>query len=716
MPRTLFIMLLPLCLSGLAAATPAIFWASDPVGPDETVLLLGDGFADTAAVEMARLDDTPAKALPAPPLAVGKWTPVKPLQASRQCVKAVIPQAFKPGVYAVRVRQGAETSAPWLVNAPEAWWLQGDEGQRATPGGWLRAFGKCLGMAPAAQLVLRGADGKTTAVKITENTCWALGGAVPADLKPGEYTTFVHNGQGGPMAWRAAGPITIIAPVAWKQEVFAIAPTAEGPEAEQAIREALKQARENGGGIVQLPRGTLDVAGALEIPPGTILRGTGMGLTTLYIKNTETPPEAWISGTDFGVQDLQIFCFNYRRVIADTPASERLRIERVRIRAVPDASRNLIKKSTKETLAAIHLQGRNFRVTDCDIYCRTAGFGEGRVIVTGPWGFAAGKGPYYGVISDCILRGHMFGCENLKGMIFERNRIEGVCCSSTTYWNNFSQDVYVANNHVQHVYGGDREIMTFDAGGGAYFGKATADGTKLTLAADPVFKDYAPTPHTDYRGAAVFILDGTGAGQYRFVTANEGRTWEVDRPWIVPPDDTSVISIVPYRGRNMFIGNTFLDGGAMQMYGSAADIIVAGNKGARIDGFFTWGLNPHGWGWQPAWTCQFLDNELTEGSGYGARIWGNAFFGVATSNNNEQYAGPLARGNVLRRNVMQSASYVRLGGTVVDTLVEDCTIKHSPQGISIGKGVTGTVLRKNIFEGVAKPLDGEGAAGAWVAP
>jgi hypothetical protein len=704
-----------LCVSA-ALAGPTIFWASDPVGPDETVLLLGDGFADTATVEMARLDDAPAKAPPALPLVVSKWTPVKPLQASRQCVKAAIPSAFKPGVYAVRVRQGADASTPWLVNAPTPWWVQGDEGQRATPGGWLRVFGKCLGMGSTPQVVLQRPGMQPVVLKAAKADCWALAVALPPTLVPGSYFVFVYNGWGGTAGVREAGTFTIVPPVAWKPDVFAIAPTAEGPEAEQAIREALAQAKENGGGIVQLPRGTLDLAGPLEIPPGTILRGAGIGLTSLYIKNTETPPEAWISGTDFGIQDLQIFCFNYRRVIADTPASERLRIERVRLRAVPDASRPRMLKSTKETLAAIHLQGRNFRVTDCDIYCRKPGFDEGRVIVTGPWGFAAGRGPYYGVISDCILRGHMFGCENLKGMIFERNRIEGVCCSSTTYWNNFSQDVYVASNHIQHVYGGDREIMTFDAGGGAYSGKAVADGTKLTLAADPVFKDYAPTPHTDYRGAAGYILDGTGAGQYRFVTANEGRNWEVDQPWTVAPDDTSVFSIVPYRGRNMFVNNTFLDGGAMQMYGSAADIIVAGNKGARIDGFFTWGLNPHGWGWQPAWTCQFLDNELTEGSGYGARIWGNAFFGVATSNNNEQYAGPLARGNVFRRNVLQSDSYVRIEGNTRDTLVEGCTIKHSPTGIRVGETATGTVLRHNRFEDVAKPLDGEGAAAATVVP
>lgn len=711
MTRRLLPLLLALLMCTVALAKPAIFWASDPVGPDETVVLMGDGFMEGAALEMARLDDAPAKAPAA--LAVAKWMPLKPLQASRQCLKVVIPATLKPGVFAMRVTRGQEKSQPWLVNAPEPWWLQGDEGQRATPQGWLRVFGKCLGMTPGAQLVLKSDAGAATLLKIEENTCWTVGGRLPADLKAGDYSVFVHNGWGGAAAWRSAGSVTVIAPVAWKDDLSIVTPVGD---TNQSIRDALSKAKENGGGIVHLMRGTYDLVGALEIPPGTILRGEGMGLTSLYIKNTETPPEAWISGADFGLENLSIYCFNYRRVISDTQDSERLRLHRVRIRAVPDASRSYMLKSTKETLAAVHLQGRNFRVTECDIYCRMPGFEEGRVVVTGPWGFAAGKGPYYGVISDCVLRGHMYGCENLKGMIFERNRIEGVCCSSTTYWNNFSQDVYIANNTVQHVYGGDREIMTFDAGGGAYFGKAVADGTKLTLATDPVFKDYAPTPHTDYRGAVVYILDGAGAGQYRFVTANQGRNWEVDRPWTVPPDDTSVLSIVPYRGHNIFVNNTFTDGGAFQLYGSAADVIVAGNKGARIDGFFTWGLNPHGWGWQPAWYCQFLDNELTEGSGYGARVWGSAFFGVTTNNSDDQYGGPLARANIFRRNVLQSDSYIRIEGNTVDTLVEGCTVRHSATGIRVGKSATGTVLRNNKFEDVKEPLVGDGIAGACVVP
>jgi hypothetical protein len=260
-------------------------------------------------------------------------------------------------------------------------------------------------------------------------------------------------------------------------------------------------------------------------------------------------------------------------------------------------------------------------------------------------------------------------------------------------------------------------MMTFDAGGGAYFGKVqAAQGTSLTLAADPQFKDYAPTPHTDYTGAVVMILDGNGAGQYRFVTRNAGRVWEVDRPWLIPPDDTSIISIAPFRGRSLFIGNSFADGGAFQLYGAGLDVIVAENEGRRMDGFFAWGLNPHGWGWQPAWCCQFLDNKLLEGTGYGARVWGPAFFALITNDSNDQYPGPLARGAVFRRNELCSNAFMRIEGVSEDTLVERCTVRHSETGIRVGKTARNVLLRENAFEDVASPLEGEGAAAACVLP
>ena len=60
-------------------------------------------------------------------------------------------------IWACRVRRGETLSEPVILNAPEPWWWNGDSGQTASPGGWLRVFGKSLNFGGASQAVLRAA-------------------------------------------------------------------------------------------------------------------------------------------------------------------------------------------------------------------------------------------------------------------------------------------------------------------------------------------------------------------------------------------------------------------------------------------------------------------------------------------------------------------------------------------------------------------------------
>lgn len=66
--------------------------------------------------------------------------------------------------------------------------------------------------------------------------------------------------------------------------------------------------------------------------------------------------------------------------------------------------------------------------------------------------------------------------------------------------------------------GGDRELFSFDGGGGAYNGTVaatSADGRTLTLSADPVYAGYIPPgPRLlNYTGGAFLVLSGSGAGE-----------------------------------------------------------------------------------------------------------------------------------------------------------------------------------------------------------
>ena len=62
------------------------------------------------------------------------------------------------------------------------------------------------------------------------------------------------------------------------------------------------------------------------------------------------------------------------------------------------------------------------------------------------------------------------------------------------------------------MWGNDREVMTYDNAGNAYFGGiAKTDGTKLTIASgfDPKSHSYT----NEVAGGAVVVVSGTGAGQ-----------------------------------------------------------------------------------------------------------------------------------------------------------------------------------------------------------
>jgi len=114
-----------------AADAPIIIRASDPVRPDETVLLYG-GFGKGAVVEVARLDDAAVTAPTDPdgPLA-RKWEKVQPLQAGECSIKFVMPRSWRMGVFACRAVTGGATSNMVLINAPDPWWVQGDAGESA---------------------------------------------------------------------------------------------------------------------------------------------------------------------------------------------------------------------------------------------------------------------------------------------------------------------------------------------------------------------------------------------------------------------------------------------------------------------------------------------------------------------------------------------------------------------------------------------------------
>ncbi len=716
-----------LCLAACAYGEPKVFWASDPVQPDDTVLVAGADFGDAPVVEFVEL---PA-GVQGEPSGRREWpagaraAAIEPRQPSDESLKFIIPAALTRGAWLFRVvTRAGERSAPARLNCPTVYWVQGDTGLRAaSPGGWVRIFGRCIGAPPAQGVVVlqHAESGKQLRLKPQDASTWSATINLPGGLAAGKWEVFVHNGLGGAWGWTHAGTVRVAAKEQWPDRVFNVrdfgATGLGNAEDTLGIDLALDAAKKAGGGVVYFPRGRYRMDHTLEIPTYTVLRGESREFVCIFWPDTEEPYNI-VQGTHhFGIEDLTIYASNHAHVIAAeirAPTAGHVFVRRVRVRA--DMYRGHLKQ---EEVAArlrralsfssgggdtIRLGGANIEVTDCDLY------GSGRAIyLFEPRGAVVRNNRLYNGRWGWYC---LTGCD---GLIFEGNTLTGAdlmstggginCLGSTS-----SQNVYYAGNTIARCHGWDREAMTTDAGFGAYYGHVTkADATTMVLAGKPNWRGGSER----WIGGGVFILGGRGMGQYRRIAAIAGdeTTVAVDRPWDAPPDDTSIITITMMQQNYLFIGNHFEDAGiALQYYGTSINNVAAGNTSTRAGGFYNSGR----WyrHYQPSWYCQFLANEIIEGNGYrfgpnNATGAGDSFLGSFGLQRGDNPA-PLAYCSVHRRNRLRNNAMIRLIGVnperpgLRDAVVEHNVVENANTGIYVDKGCVGVFERKNTFVNVVR--------------
>jgi hypothetical protein len=682
-------------------------WGSDPVEPGETAIIFGEGMSKAENVEVAILKGSNPKG----------WTELKPSQVSDRSVKFVIPEDWNLGIYVCRVKSGAGTSKELLLNRPDLWWAQGDNGVTASPGGWIRVFGRCLSFeGTSSKLVLRKLEMKERIeLEINEISTYAISASIPAELPEGRYVVMAHNGLGGESGWSDGVELEVRRKVKWPERVFDVTEFGaignDGKDDTGAIKRAIEKAAETGG-VVYFPRGRYRLSEALLIPRFVVLRGERRDLVTLYWDDTDSPPEALIRGKNsFGIEELTICCANYVHVIAGDLGSEPdagdVFIRRVRIRAniylflkdpdkIGERFRGFLRYSSGGG-DLIRLGGRNIEITDCDLY------GSGRSLF-----LSKVRGGY--VARNILYNGRWgwYCISGSDGLIFERNEIIGGDLMSTGGGLNcldgssYSQNIYFAHNVLRNFFGWDREAMTSDAGGGAYFGKVESfDGVKLILSDEPNWGG------RDWKGAAIFILGGRGAGQFRRIVRYEGREIEIDSPWDVEPDSSSEVSVTMLQRNYLIIGNEFYDATvAVQLYGISIGHIIAQNRCARAGGYHNIGMKYAG-GYQPSWFVQFLDNEIIEGSGLKGPL--NEYppldSHIATIGlEAPPCKSPLTRCTVIRRNRLLSNSRIEVRGLCEDVLVEGNSIENAEIGISVDGKAKGVLIRRNRFLNVVQPV------------
>ncbi len=665
----------------VGAGEPAVVWLSQPVAPGEAVMVYGGPWTNVTAVTL----DGP------------KQESVVPLKVTDDCVTFEYPHAWPLAAFDVRIR-GGNGEAVQRVNAPDVWWVQGDAGKNVTAGGWLRVFGRCIGYDGKAVLEWRDSAGTSRSLPAKSGDRYAVRVDIDPAFPAGVYEVSLLNGLDS-RPFRIGKVEVVARRETWPERVFDI--TAYGAVANDfnddtaAIRAALAALEQAGGGVLYVPRGRFGVRGELSLPPKTLLRGAGMALSQLYWLDEDNPVGALVSGTrDFGIEEIFLVAGNIDGgIVAKRPqageswTNENILLRRVRTRFLHTDTTPIAVSYHRSRSSAkpLFVNGTFVRIQECDFY-----FSKGNSALHGQ----------YLDIRDNRFVGPECGYLSGKQVIFEGNDHEYRGLS----FGNGSHNVFFKSNRLGGAYGeGDRETFTFDGGDPAYSDKAVAcDGRYVTLKPGSWRHGEA-----HWIGVPLYIIGGRGAGQMRWVTGIRERTVELDRPWDIQPDDQSHFVLAQMRSQLLFLDNTDRDGNPFALYGTASDVVIAGNSLER-----TGGLHAHGMFKsvpEPSWFVQFFGNRIVEGNS----VRGPFSYMVPASDSwlgffDRGIRGPLTypqnRVGVMRGNTLENNAFLAAHGRVKNMLMENNLVREADCGIVIESRVQDAIVRGNRFENVLRPL------------
>ncbi len=689
-----------------ASVEPNLFWGSDPISPGETAMLYGDGIGPKVAADGWRLDD---ETVTAPPAREEPWAPpgagkqLEVLQASNECVKAVLPKDWGAGMFALRLKTESGSSIPFFLNRTEPWWWLGGENDRAYAGEELRIFGKNFGEKTRAWLV--GDGGQAVPLKVLKAEKYSVRCQLPPDLKPGTYALWLHNGLGGKWGFGKALRVPVVQREPWPATRFDVrdfGAKADGTADDTwALEAALAAAKKNGGGVVYLPRGTYKITGKLIIPAKTVFKGESRESVWLEVPwSTTADMDSVLAGDgDFAVEDLSIMALPARRIISCplrpanddtvtfaaslskmTPADwgHNVRLRRLCLRQLRRAL-GVGEVPSRAHGWAVGLIGSDMEVSDCDIVSSDGAVNvHGRHLVVE--GNRLASASRFQDVEECVFAGNAIRDTDMDNT--------GNCFEGKAY------RLYIANNSLRDIYGWDREAITFDVPyGHNWMGQVKMAGpTVMTLQGET--KDMVRGTSWEpgsLKGQAVMIVSGKGLGQYIQIADNNGGNITLDHPWVIEPDATSWVVIRTSKNQVVLEGNNFEDSKvAIQLYANTYGFIIDGNTARLAGGMYGNSRDYMRGGTRRCYSScafnQWLNNTIGEGIVYARDSNGyiDAFLGPRTEDSH--LTNPVtvrAMGNVVRNNTV--------GGDICVGAGEEDKLKPRPSLI----GARDTVIEGN---------------------
>ena len=598
--------------------------------PGDFIQICGSGFSDIDNIRLSRLDDK------------GEYGFILDSQYNRLSTSWEKENASLPkegdNIYSPEILQKTDNSFKFrlpfdsgegvysliagnssvYINVPRIEEVLGDEGGIATQGGWLRIIGSNLAPYGNSKAALMCGENyiPLEVSKVYDN--YSVEVLIPKDIAVGSYKITVSNTFGGATAWSMPFDVTIgIAPRAlWPQEVFNVvdygAVGTHRTLCDDSFDKAFEAVKNNGGGILYIPKGSYYLTKTFEIPPKTVIRGDGYTKTLIFWTSIQWPldtlPEAMFTAeTEFDFNNITIGGTRiggiFKAGTPEKPAKDvYIRNTRIFTNAVAGQKvagdmeyekrcRMEVRGSGHDTKCNIFvINGDNVQITDCECRVSAAPF-------------------YFGKKSHVQIKNNTFRA-NVRHWT-----PMGYCRSAIIEDNTFDcmtlgisgEGIYFSRNKIQHVIDNNRESFTTDMGRGEYNDRVKViDDTTFELLFDPPFADSARV------GYGMFIITGKGFGQFRRILSNKGRIIKIEEPFEVQLDENSIISLAEIRDRFFFVADSVYDGGHFQLFGTQTNTVLDSCSSAQAGGFFGWAKNIYNT-YMPNWYVSFVNNRLSDG-------------------------------------------------------------------------------------------------------
>jgi hypothetical protein len=530
-------------------------------------------------------------------------------RVSGQQAAITLPETLPtPAMYVVWPVNDHGAGPPALLNQTETWWIGPDT---ATRGDIFSVFGRNLTAGEDKTncwIYLQAGDDSGRWLTSVSANPYKADFVIPADTASGTYRAWAHNSLGQEYGWSGPLELTIDDGMAWTGptiDVTAYGATGDGITDDiDAIDAAIEAADNTPGSTVYFPAGTYMISHVIrDIPDDTRLRGAGIDQTTIAAHPGFTTN---YYGMLFGRMDRVTF----EDFTLDTRAN---------VSGILDSNIAYVRDSSRLEFSNIRFRQRRKGTSSFIVDAHNC-----EMVTFRNCTFIASKSTMLGdsqqvFVEDCDFR----GVHDNNTLIYSwgGSEISIINCTAADYDNTtpdgWCQGRFFAGNGawgpMQDIYFGDNRTIDMtvrpeyeDQNTGEQFMLEHLEtwyrGTAIDAGMDTI---QLPNLTHDLTRCVLVLVDGTGMGQYRTITAfdPDSGTLTVHKPWRVIPQTDTVAMIGNYMARTAVYNNTFdgkergvtnashLAATGVQPYGGCVDLVVARNRFHQLrTGISSWSI------------------------------------------------------------------------------------------------------------------------------